>query len=83
MAIVGSGRFLPKPAGRLAVIASSGSGAVRGLKVPKEGRSREGGCGSTTVPAARLRLQHRKRPTSGHAGKREEIGGAVEPRIPP
>ena len=50
MAIVGSGRFLPKPAGRLAVIASSGSGAVRGLKYPK-GRSREGGCGSTTVPA--------------------------------
>ena len=32
------------------MIASSGSGAVRGLKYPK-GRSREGGCGSTTVPA--------------------------------
>ena len=49
--------LLPKPAGRLAVIASSGSGAVRGLKYPK-GTSREGGCGSTTV-LHRLRPQHR------------------------
>jgi hypothetical protein len=36
-----------RPAGRLVVIVSSGSGAVRGLKYPN-GRSREGGCGSTT-----------------------------------
>src|SRR5271165_6795695 len=50
MAIVGSHHCLRKLVGRLGVIASSGSGAVRGLKYPK-GRSREDGCGSTTAPA--------------------------------